>query len=46
MLVSFNNIQLNMYYSRTDGKSNGAPCEENCYADIEAAYAYLLGQSR
>jgi len=24
------------------GKSNGAPCEENCYADIEAAYSYLL----
>jgi len=24
------------------GKSNGTPCEENCYADIEAAYQYLL----
>jgi len=24
------------------GKSNGAPCEQNCYADIESAYQYLL----
>jgi pimeloyl-ACP methyl ester carboxylesterase len=24
------------------GKSNGAPTEENCYADIESAYQYLL----
>jgi pimeloyl-ACP methyl ester carboxylesterase len=24
------------------GKSNGTPCEENCYADIEAAFQYLL----
>jgi abhydrolase domain-containing protein 17 len=24
------------------GKSNGSPCEESCYADIEAAYQYLL----
>jgi len=24
------------------GKSNGTPCEENCYADIESAYQYLL----
>ena len=24
------------------GKSNGAPSEENCYADIESAYQYLL----
>ena len=23
------------------GKSNGSPCEESCYADIEAAYQYL-----
>jgi pimeloyl-ACP methyl ester carboxylesterase len=24
------------------GKSNGTSCEENCYADIEAAFQYLL----
>ena len=24
------------------GKSNGSPTEKNCYADIEAAYRYLL----
>ena len=24
------------------GKSNGVPTEENCYADIEAAFQYLL----
>lgn len=24
------------------GKSNGTPCEEKCYADIEAAFRYLL----
>jgi len=24
------------------GKSNGTPCEYKCYADIEAAYAYLV----
>ena len=28
------------------GKSNGAPCEENCYADIDAAYQYLLDVRR
>lgn len=24
------------------GKSSGSPCEENCYADIESAFRYLL----
>ena len=24
------------------GKSQGTPCEQSCYADIEAAYRYLL----
>lgn len=24
------------------GKSNGTPCEDSCYADIEAAFRYLL----
>lgn len=28
------------------GKSNGSPCEENCYADIDAAYQYLLDVRR
>jgi pimeloyl-ACP methyl ester carboxylesterase len=28
------------------GKSNGAPCEENCYADIDAAFQYLLDVRR
>lgn len=28
------------------GKSNGTPCENKCYADIEAAYAYLVNIRR
>jgi len=28
------------------GKSNGTPCEDNCYADIEAAFRYLLEVKR
>mmetsp|Transcript_26887 Transcript_26887/g.47436 ORF Transcript_26887/g.47436 Transcript_26887/m.47436 type:complete len:291 (+) Transcript_26887:73-945(+) len=28
------------------GKSNGSPCEESCYSDIEAAYQYLLDVRR